>query len=103
MFLNLAVGEFENLQTIVESSLGRLGLSEVVDYLQVREGLFDVLIIEVNDSVAIWESLTLNAVVEDHFFLSIRVHSLDLAIASDVLIDHFLTGGGLAMVLGREL
>lgn len=103
MLLNLAVGEFKNLQTVVKSGLSRFGLSEVVDYLEVREGLLDVLIIEVYNSVAIGEGLTFDSVVEDHFLLAVCVHSLDLAIASNVLIYDLLAGGGLTVVLGREL
>lgn len=103
MLLNLAVGEFENLESIVKRSLSRFRFRKVVDYFQVREGLLDILIIKVDYGVAIRERFTLDSVVKNHFLLSIGVHSLDFTIASNVLVYHLGAGRGLGVVLSWEL
>ena len=103
MFLNLIVAELEHLELIREGSLGRLGLCEEVDHLAIREGLLDVLIVEVDNGVAIGERFPLDSVIEDDLLLSVLVDSLDFAIMTDKLLDNFLVRQSLAMVLFGEL
>lgn len=80
-----------------------LRLCKVVNYFTTWEGLFDVLVVEVYDGVAIWERLTFDAVIEDYFFFTILIDALDFAILSDVLLCHFLIGQRLIMVFLRVL
>ena len=99
MFLNLIVTELEYLQFVRECTLCGLCFSKVVNNLAVRESLFDVLVVEVDDSVAIRERFSFNTVVEDDLFLSVLVDALDFAILADVLLCNFLVCSRLAVVL----
>jgi len=55
VLLDLVVAELEYLQFVWESRLSSLCLSKEVDNFAIREGLFDVLVVKVDDSVTIWE------------------------------------------------
>lgn len=55
MFLNLVVAELEDLQLIRKGRLRRLCLGEVVHNLAVGECLLDVLVVEVDNGVAVGE------------------------------------------------
>jgi hypothetical protein len=103
VLLNLAIGEFEHLESVIESGLGGLSFREIIDYFLVREGLLDILIIKIYDGVAVRERFTLNTVVKNDLFLTIGVHSLDLAISSNVLVNNFGTGSSLGMILSWVL
>lgn len=59
------------------------------------------MIIEVNNRVAIRESLTLHSIIEDDFLLPIGIHSLNLSITSYILVNYLGTGGSFGMVLSR--
>lgn len=87
MFFDLVVCELEDLKAVLERRLCCFGLGEVVGHLLVGECLFDVLVIEVDNSVAIREAFSFDAVVEDHFLLAISVHPLDFTIVTDDLFD----------------
>jgi len=89
VFLNLVVSELEDLQTINESSLSGLSIGEVVNNSLVWIGLLNVTVVEVNDSVAIWEHFSLDAIIEDNFLLSIFVDPLDFTIVAYDLLYHF--------------
>lgn len=89
MLFNLVVCKLKHLQTILESSLGCLGLGEVVGHFLVGKSLLDVFVIEVNDCVAIGERFTLNSVVEDNLFLATCVNSLKLSIVAHDLFNYF--------------
>lgn len=102
MFFNLVVGKFENLQSILECCLSCLCLCKVICDFLVRKSLLYILIIEVDDSITIWEWLTLYAIVEDYFFFSIRVDSLYLAIMTYYLFNYFCIYWSLSMVFFRE-
>ena len=103
VFLDLVVGEFEDLQAVWEGGLRRLGFSEVVDNFLVWEGLLDVRVVEVDDRVAVGEAFSLHAVVEDYFLFAVGVHALDLAIVPDYLLHYFLVSCRLLVVLFGEL
>jgi hypothetical protein len=103
VLLNLTIGEFEHLKSIIESGLGGLSFRKIIDYFLVREGLLDILIIKIYDGVAVRERFTLNTVVKNDLFLTIGVHSLDLAISSNVLVNNFGTGSSLGMILSWVL
>lgn len=90
MFLNLIVAKLEHLELIREGSLRSLRLSKVVAHFAVWEGLLDILIVEVDDCVAIRESLPLDPVVEDDFLLAVLVDALDFSILANVLLSHLL-------------
>lgn len=89
MFLNLIICELKYLQAIWKSTLSCFGLCEVVDYFLVRVGLFDVVIIKINDSVAILECLSFDPIVENDFSLAILIQSCDFTILTYVLLHNF--------------
>ena len=90
VLLDLVVAKLEDLQFIREGRLRRLCLGEVVDNLAVGECLLDVLVVEVDNGVAVWEGLTLDSVVEDDFLFAVLVDPLDLPIMPHVLLNDFL-------------
>ena len=102
VLLDLVVAELEHLELIREGSLCRLGLSEVVDHFAVREGLLDILVVEVDDSVSIGERFALDSVIEDDFFFAILVDALDFPIVTDILLNDFLVRQSLAVILLGE-
>lgn len=55
VLLDLIVAEFEHLELIRERCLCGLGLGKVIDDFTVRERLLDILVVEVDDCVAIGE------------------------------------------------
>lgn len=55
MLLNLTIGELEYLETVGESSLSSLGISEVVDNFSIRESLLYVFVVEEDHRVGIGE------------------------------------------------
>ena len=67
-----------------------LCLGEEVDNFSVLECLLYVLVVEVDYGVAIWEGLTFDTVVENHFFLAILIDALDLTIVAHILLYDFL-------------
>ena len=99
MLFNLAVAKFKDLKLVREGSLRCLCLGEEVDNFSVLECLLDVLVVEVNYCVSIWEGLTLDTVVENYFFLAILIDALDLTIVANILLDNFLVRQRLAMIL----
>jgi len=62
-------------------------LSKVVDNLLVRVCLLNVMIVEVNYGVTIWEDFSLNPIIEYHFLLPVLVDSLDLAVMANYLLN----------------
>ena len=103
MLLDLIVAALEHLQLVGERGLSCLRLSEEVHDFTVGEGLLDVLIVEVDDCVAIGERLALDSVVEDDFFLAVLVDALDLTVVAHVLLYDLLVRVSLAVILLREL
>ena len=99
MLLNLIVAEFEDLQLVRESRLSGLSLSKEVNHLAICKGLLDVLIVEVDNRVAIRERLSLHSIVEYHLLLSVLVDPLDLSIMPNILLDHFLVWHSFVVVL----
>lgn len=99
MLFDLVVAKFKDLKLVREGSLRCLRLSKEVDNFSVLERLLNVLVVEVNYGVTIWEGLTFDPVVENYFFLSILIDALDLAIVAHVLLHHFLVSQRLAMIL----
>ena len=103
MLFNLIVAELEDLELIWEGCLCSLSFCEIVNNFAIGEGLLDILIVEIDDSVSIWERLALHPIVEDHFLFAVLVNSLNLSIVAHVLFNNFLILQSLAMVLFREL
>ena len=99
MLFNLAVAKFKDLKLVREGSLRRLCLSKEVDDLSVLESLLNILVVEVNYGVTIWEGLTFDTVVENYFFLPILIDALNLTIVAHVLLHDFLVRKRLAMIL----
>lgn len=87
MLLDLIVLKFENLEAVGESRLCRLRLREEIYDFTTWERLFDVLVLEENDLVAIEPNLTLDTVRENYLFLSTLVEFLTLSFLTDNLID----------------
>jgi len=86
VLLNLLIAELEDLEAFWEGGLGRLGVCEVVDYLLVGVSLFDVVVVEVDDSVSVREGLATHAIREDHLLFAVEIGPLDLPVVSNNLI-----------------
>lgn len=71
MLLDLAVRELEDLESICVGCLSGFGLSEIVDDLLVGICLLDVIVIEVDDCVSIWESFPSYTIRKDDFLFAI--------------------------------
>ena len=71
VLLDLLVAELEHLQSIDKCGLGCLCLCKVVNHLLIREGLLDVVVVEVHDGVAVRVRLSFDSVAEDYFFLAV--------------------------------
>ena len=102
VFFDLIVCKFENLETISERGLSGLCLSKIVDNSLISVCLLDITVIEVDYGVAVWEDLTLHTIVEYYFFLSVFVHSLNLTIVSNNLLDNLHISGCLVVIMRRE-
>lgn len=103
MLLYLVVCKLEHLQAIRESGLRGLCLCKVVNDLLIGICLLDVVVVEVDYRIAVEEHFSLHSVVEDHFLFPVLIDTLDLAIMSNDLFDHFHIGGSFVVVLLREL
>ena len=103
VLFDLAVAEFEHLQFIRESCLSCLSLCEEVYDLTIRKSLFDILIVEVDNSVAVWMRFSFDTIIEDDFFLAILINALNFTIMTNILLYNFLVGHSFAVVLLREL
>ena len=86
VLLDLVVLEFEDLEPVRERRLRSLSLGEEVDDFAAREGLFDVLILEEHDLIAILPNLSLDAIGEDDFLLSTGVELLFFTFGADDLV-----------------
>lgn len=103
MLLDLVVAELEDLQFVREGRLRGLCLCEEVHDLSICKGLLYVLVVKVDDSVAIREGLPLDTVIEDDLFLAVLIDPLNLTIVANILLDHFLVRQSFVMVLLGEL
>lgn len=103
MLLDLVVRELEHLQTIRKRCLRRFRICEVVDDALVRISLLDIVVVEVDDCVSVWEDLTLDTVIEDYFLLSILVESLDLSIVTNNLFYYLHVAWRLVVIFLWEL
>ena len=103
VLFNLIVCKLKYLQPVLKGGLRCLCFRKIVSHFLVWECLFDVLIVKVNDCVTIGERLSFNSVIEDHFFLSTSVNSLDLAVVANDLFDHFRVSRRFSVVLLWEL
>ena len=86
VLLDLGVRELEDLQAVGVGRLRRLCLCKIVNNFLVRIRLLDVVIVEVNNSVAIGEGFPADAIAEDDLLLAIDVRPLHLAIVADDLV-----------------
>ena len=102
VLFDLLVRELEYLKPIVESSLRCFGLSEIIYNFLVRESLLNILVVEVDDSVAIWEGLTLYTVVKNDFLFAISIYSLNFSITTNVLVNDLSCCWSLCMVFSWE-
>jgi len=48
--------------------------------------LFDIMIVEEHDCIAIWERFSPYTVAEDHFLLTTQISSLNLSIVANYLV-----------------
>lgn len=71
MLLNLAVGEFEDLEAICIGRLSGFGLSKIIHNLLVRICLLDVVIVEIDDCIPIWECFSSDAIRKDDFLFPV--------------------------------
>ena len=83
---NLLIWELEDLKTIRVRCLRGFSLSKIVNYFLVGIGLFNVIIIEINDGVPVRECLSFHTIAENNLFLTILVCSLNLTVVSNYLI-----------------
>jgi len=103
MLLDLRIRELEDLKSIWIGRLGRLGLRKVINNFLIRVRLLDIIIVEVDDGVAIWERLPAYAIAENDLLLAVVVRPLHLAVVSDNLILNLRVWLLLVVVLVREL
>ena len=82
MLFHLIVRKLEDLQAFRESALSGLSFKEVVDDSLVRISLFDVTIFEIDNCIAILESLSPHSVGKNDLFLSVEVCALNLAVSA---------------------
>ena len=98
MFFNLVVRKLKHLQSIDKSCLGSFCLCKVVCDFLVREGLLNVLIVEVNDGVAVGETFTFHTIIENNLLLSRSIDTLDLAIVANDLLNNLAISWSFTMV-----
>ena len=103
MLLDLRIRELEDLKSVWIGRLGRLGLRKVINNFLIRVRLLDIIIVEVDDGVAIWERLPADAIAENDLLLAVVVRPLHLAVVSDNLILNLRVWLLLVVVLVREL
>jgi hypothetical protein len=68
----------------------------------VREGLLDVLIVKVNYGVAVRETFTFYAIIENNLLLARSVDTLDLTIMANDLLNNLAISWSFTMVLFWE-
>ena len=102
VLLNLAISELEHLEAIWESRLRGLGVREEVHDLPVREGLLDVVVVEVDYRIAIRPYFPLQSIREDHFLLPVLVNPLDLPIVSNDFFRQFVGFSCFSVILTWE-
>ena len=103
MFFNLTIRKFENLQSIIEGSLGRLSFSKIINDLLIRISLLYIIIIKINNSITIREFFPSNSIWKDNFLFAISKCPLYFAIIANDLILNIIIFSRLVMVLRWEL
>lgn len=103
MFFNLTIRKFENLQSIIEGSLGRLSFSKIINDLLIRISLLYIIIIKINNSITIRECFSSNSIWKDNFLFAISKCPLYFAIIANDLILNIIIFSRLVMVLRWEL
>jgi hypothetical protein len=103
MFFNLTIRKFENLQSIIEGSLGRLSFSKIINDLLIRISLLYIIIIKINNSITIRECFPSNSIWKDNFLFAISKCPLYFAIIANDLILNIIIFSRLVMVLRWEL
>ena len=86
MLFYLLVSKLEYLESIRECCLGCFGFSKIINYSLIRISLFDIIIIEINDCITVWELFTLNPIVKYYFLFAILINSLDFSIITYYLL-----------------
>lgn len=102
MFFNLIVSKLKHLKTIWECRLCGLCFSEIIHNFLIWIGLFDIIVIEIYNSVTIWEYFSLYAIVKDHFFFTIFVNPLNLSIITYDLFNDFHIRRRFVMIISWE-
>lgn len=82
--------------------LCRLSLSKIVNNLLVWIRLLNIVIVKINNCVAIWESLSAHSIAKDYFLLAIEVGALHFTIVADDLVLYLSVWLLLVVVLMRE-
>ena len=103
MLLNLTIRKFEDLQSIRECCLGSLSFSKIINDLLVRICLLNIIIIKINNSIAIRECFPSNSIWKNYFLFAISKCPLYFAIISYDLILNIIIFSRLVMVLRWEL
>ena len=102
MFLDLSISKFKNLQSVRECGLRSLSFSKVINNFLVWVRLLYVVIVEINDCVAISPRFALYSIVENNFFLAWFESSLDFTVVADDLFNDFLVSWRLWVVFLTE-
>ena len=103
VLLNLVVLELENLEFVWKGGLSRLSFGKVVYDLSVRIRLLNVLIVEVDNCVAVRVRFPFHPIVENYLFFARSVNSLDFTICAHILLDYLLVGDRFRVVLIRKV
>lgn len=103
VLLNLTVAELEHLQAISIRSLRCPRLGEVVNNFAVWVRLLDVIVVEVDNGVAIPERFSANAIAENYLLLSVGISALHLTIVAHNALDCLRVRLLVVVVLIEEL
>ena len=103
VFFYLVVWELKYLKLVWEGCLCGLSFCKIIDYFLVWECLLDVCIAEIDDGVSVWPRFSLDTIVENHFFLSACVDSLNFSIVTHNLVYNLWICMSLGMVLSGIL
>ena len=103
MLLNLTIRKFEDLQSIRECCLGSLSFSKIINDLLVRICLLNIIIIKINNSIAIRECFPSNSIWKNYFLFAISKRPLYFTIVSNDLILYVIIFSGLVMIKRWEL
>lgn len=71
MLFYLLIWKFKYLKSIRICCLSSFSLCKVIYYFLIRIRLLNIIVIEINNRISIWESLSFHSIAENHFLFTI--------------------------------